>query len=253
VLAEDHYWLDQPIGPDALDNRVARFYPYGSTADGTYPVHHGVEFVNPMNTPIRAAVAGTVVFADSDTGQGPGPTPDFYGNAVVVRLDREYHGQPVFYLYGHIDRWLVKVGQHVETGQVIAEVGMAGIALGPHLHLEVRVGQNDYWHTRNPELWVRPLPGFGNIAGRLLRPDGMPISQRVTVLLYQAATPDEYWRETETYGRGVNPDDGWGENFLFGDVPAGNYIVRVKLDGQVFSKPVRVEDGKTAFVFPQIE
>jgi len=210
-----------------------------------------VEFVNPMKTPIRAVAPGTVVFAGPDDAGGLGPMPNFYGQAVVVRLDRDYHGLPVFTLYGHVDRWLVNPGQHVEAGQVIAEVGMTGVAIGPHLHFEVRVGQNSYWHTRNPELWLKPFPGFGTIAGRIVDEFGMPLGGQHPVLLYKADAPDDYWRDTETYGRGVNPDDGWQENFAFGDVPAGDYIVRVKIGDRWLSKPVFVEDGKTTFVLPQ--
>ncbi len=250
VAAEDHYWFQRPIGPEDTDN-VSHFYPYGSTAGGSYPVHHGVEFVNPLGTPIRAVASGTVVFAGTDAAGGLGPMPNFYGRAVVVQLDRDYHGLPVFTLYGHVDRWLVSPGEHVEAGQVIAEVGMTGVAMGPHLHFEVRVGENSYWHTRNPELWIQPYPGFGTIAGRIVDETGMPAPGGLPVLLYRAVNPDEYWRETETYGPGVNPDDGWGENFVFGDVPAGNYFIRVKVGDQIFTKLVTVQEGKTTFVFPQ--
>ena len=59
-----------------------------------------------------------------------------YGN--VVELE---HGSSVVTVYGHLSRFAPQLrrGQHVELGQVIAYVGMTGLATGPHLHYEYRV------------------------------------------------------------------------------------------------------------------
>lgn len=244
---EDHYWLERPIAPGGV-NYISRFYPYGSTYRGRYQVHHGVEFENPMGTPILAAGPGKVVVAGSDDLDVYGPFPDFYGRLVVIQHDRTFHGQPLITLYGHLSQVRVAVGQRVETGQIIGEVGQSGVALGPHLHMEVRIGRNTYDATRNPELWIRPFKGFGTLAGRLLDADGNYISGAVITLYTEH---NEWYSETETYGQGVNPDEGWQENFVFGDVPAGRYRVQYADDGQVYDATVTVEAGKTAFVILQ--
>ena len=50
------------------------------------------------------------------------------------------HGDGIFTLYAHCSKLISKVGDYVEQGQVIAEVGSTGQATGNHLHLEVRIG-----------------------------------------------------------------------------------------------------------------
>ena len=188
---------------------------------------------------------GRVIVAGPDDQEVYGLFPDFYGNLVVIRHDREWRDQPVFTLYGHLSRVRTTVGQRVETGQIIGEVGESGIALGPHIHLEVRVGENTYAATRNPELWLRPHPGRGTLAGRLVDTSGQPIPG-ILVSLYDAE--GRWQRETETYGTGANPDEGWQENFVFGDLPAGRYTVQVVIDDTVLAETVQVVEGQTVFV-----
>ncbi|MEI2689297.1 MAG: hypothetical protein V9H69_06110 [Anaerolineae bacterium] len=63
-------------------------------------------------------------------------------------------------------------------------MGSAGIALGPHVHIEVRVGVNDYDHTRNPEFWLEPLPEPRRAsAGRVLTADGRHLPHVSTAVL----------------------------------------------------------------------
>ncbi|MEZ4729104.1 MAG: M23 family metallopeptidase [Caldilineaceae bacterium] len=99
-----------------------------------------------------------------------GPYNNFYGNAVVIRLNRQLPvatGQlDVFLLYGHLSQVNVTVGQQVRPEDVVGAVGMTGIAIGPHLHVEIRLGSNTYYHNVNPYLWVAPLEGQGSVAVR---------------------------------------------------------------------------------------
>jgi len=201
-----------------------------------------------MGTPVLAVAPGTVIVAGSDETQVYGLKPNFYGQLVVVQLDREFREQPVFVLYGHLWRVMVHVGQRVDTGDVVGEVGMTGVAIGPHLHFEVRVGANAYADTRNPELWLKPLPGHGTIAGVLLDAKGNPIHE-VLINFHQAEQPDRRWREAWTYASDeVNPDEEWGENFVMGDVPAGSYVLKTRVDGRLHTQEVTVEAGRTSFV-----
>ena len=88
--------------------------------------HEGVDLSAPRGTPILAAANGRVTRARRRAGYG-----------LVVELD---HGYGYATLYGHASQILVRPGQRVDRGDVIARVGNTGIATSPHLHYEVRVG-----------------------------------------------------------------------------------------------------------------
>jgi murein DD-endopeptidase MepM/ murein hydrolase activator NlpD len=93
----------------------------------TIRAHKGVDYAAPIGTPVRAASDGRVLFAGRRGG---------YGN--LVELD---HSRGITTVYGHLSRFSagLHAGQHVTQGQVIAFVGMTGLATGPHLHYEYRV------------------------------------------------------------------------------------------------------------------
>jgi len=149
---------------------------------------------------------------------------------------------------------LVEEGQRVATGDVLGTVGATGIALGPHLHFEVRVGGPTYAHTRNPELWLAPFPEFGTVAGRLIDAEGNLIPQTL-VTFHRAETPDKRWTETRTYyvEEGIAPDPEWGENFTLGDVPPGEYVIKTRVNGRLYVADVTVEAGQTALVVIQTQ
>ena len=88
--------------------------------------HEGVDLSAPRGTPVLAAANGRVTVAGRRAGYG-----------LIVELD---HGYGYSTLYGHVSQILVRPGQRVERGDVIAQVGSTGIATSPHLHYEVRVG-----------------------------------------------------------------------------------------------------------------
>ncbi|MGM0400125.1 MAG: M23 family metallopeptidase [Chloroflexota bacterium] len=243
----DHYWLERPIVPEG-DDRVARFYDYASRADGTYPIHRGVEFVNDSGTPALAVASGSVIVAGDDSTRVYGARTDFYGKLVILELDRRYDGEPVYVLYGHLSQVDVEVDQHVETGERIGQVGMTGVAEGPHIHLEVRYGENDYDRTVNPELWLIPKEGEGTLAGQILSPAGEPLPE-VKLVLYRAEQPGNAVREMTTYpDKEVNPDPLWNENFATGDVEAGEWLVELYHKGELYTKRVSVEAGATTWV-----
>jgi len=245
-ILDGHFWLDRPISPE-FHNWVAHFYPYGSTAGGQLPIHHGVEFVNEIGTPILAAGSGQVVVAGADNVHAYGPQTDFYGLLVVVQLDQQYRGQPMFNLYGHMSKVLAQVGEHVDAGQLIGRVGMTGVALGPHVHFEVREGQNTYAHTRNPELWLKARPGRGTLAARVLDDDGKPVAESLATL--QRVGEDKIFRSATTYPvEEVRPDDVWHENLVMGDVPAGDWELAVRIGKRVIVSDVTIPAGKLTLV-----
>jgi murein DD-endopeptidase MepM/ murein hydrolase activator NlpD len=99
---------------------------FGFRADpftGRTALHTGLDFPAEPGTPIRAAAGGVVL----ELGVHPE-----YGQ--TLELD---HGNQLSTLYAHLHRALVKPGDIVRRGQVIAEVGNTGRSTGPHLHFEV--------------------------------------------------------------------------------------------------------------------
>lgn len=87
--------------------------------------HWGIDVRAPRGTAIEAPAAGTVVSAGWDGGYG-----------WTVNID---HGFGITTRYAHTSRMLVRQGDRVRRGDVIALVGQTGLAEGPHLHYEVRV------------------------------------------------------------------------------------------------------------------
>lgn len=88
-------------------------------------VHEGLDIAAPIGTPIRAPLAGTVISSGPASGFG-----------LWVRLQ---HADGTITVYGHINRSLVTVGEQVQAGNEIAEVGNRGQSTGPHLHIGVMV------------------------------------------------------------------------------------------------------------------
>ncbi|MBN1221182.1 MAG: M23 family metallopeptidase [Anaerolineae bacterium] len=248
--AEDHYWFERPF-TNEYNTWGSYYYPYGTNGRGQYFWHRGIDIQNPHGTPIVAVSDGTVIFAGPDDPIAVGPWPNFYGQAVIIEHDRQWHNQPVYTLYGHVSQMLVSVGQHVEAGQPIAKVGQLGVATGPHLHLEVRLGDGTYEDTRNPDLWVRPDFSHGVIAGRVVDYQNYFVPQQL-ITLHRATEPSRFWRQTFTYPDNVvNSDDDYTETFTFSDVPEGRYLVKTFFDGHQLTVPITVTNQATTFVLLQ--
>lgn len=99
------------------------FGPRLDPLTGQPAFHDGLDISCAIDTPVRAPADGIVVFADRETG---------YGKLLKIN-----HGYGYSTCYGHLDRFLVKVGQRVTRGQIIARTGMSGRTTGAHLHYEV--------------------------------------------------------------------------------------------------------------------
>ena len=87
--------------------------------------HEGVDIAANKGTPINAAAKGRVIRAGWIVGYG-----------LTVEID---HGFGYTTLYGHASKLLVRRGQEVSRGDVIAQVGSTGITTSTNLHYEVRV------------------------------------------------------------------------------------------------------------------
>ncbi|HWQ77734.1 MAG TPA: peptidoglycan DD-metalloendopeptidase family protein [Anaerovoracaceae bacterium] len=100
-------------------------------------LHTGMDIGAASGTNVLAANGGTVIKAEWNNS---------YGNVVMID-----HGEKIVTLYAHNSKLLVKNGDVVSQGQVIALVGATGDATGPHIHFEVRVdGQ-----YKNPRDWLK--------------------------------------------------------------------------------------------------
>ncbi len=91
--------------------------------------HTGLDFATDYGSPIHAVASGVVTDAGWD---GP------YGYRTVVTLP---DGTELW--YAHQSRILVDLGDRVERGQSLGEVGSTGNSTGSHVHLEVRPGGGD--------------------------------------------------------------------------------------------------------------
>lgn len=89
--------------------------------------HDGVDIGAPPGMPIRAVNDGLVVYSDNRISG--------YGNLITL-----VHPDGSVTMYAHNRANYVFAGQRVRRGQIIGEVGETGLARGPHLHFEYRVG-----------------------------------------------------------------------------------------------------------------
>jgi len=106
---------------------------------GQVAFHHGTDIAAPVGTPIMATNRGTVVAAG------------FYPiRGGFTMID---HGGGVFSHYFHQARLHVQVGDLVERGALIGEIGSTGLSTGPHLHWEMRVSGI----STDPLAWVDKL------------------------------------------------------------------------------------------------
>lgn len=114
--------------PSSLPVDAALGSHFGIRTDpftGQPALHAGLDFPADTGTPIHAAAGGVVVSVEVHQA---------YGN--VLEID---HGNSLVTRYAHASRILVKNGDIVKRGQIVAEVGSTGRSTGPHLHFEVLV------------------------------------------------------------------------------------------------------------------
>lgn len=124
-----------------IHGRITSYFGFRLLRVAGSNFHTGIDIAGHVGEPIHAAIGGTVALAGWNGG---------YGLCVIIR------DGDIDYYYGHASALLVKRGEAVRAGQVIARVGSTGYSTGPHLHFEVRVNNQP----------VDPLPYLDPAAGR---------------------------------------------------------------------------------------
>ena len=234
----DHFYFAAPISA-TFPADPEWDYRYGGVFFGPDVIHTGVDLPAPRGTPVLAAGPGTVVWAGIGLYTGsPDYLKDPYGLAVAIRHDFGYQDQPLFTIYAHMDEIDVVVGQWLTTGQVLGKVGSTGNTTGPHLHFEVRLGKNDFFTTRNPELWIAPPQGYGVLAGRVMSTNGTTLKNYL-VNLRNIQTGEKYLVYTYASDTTIHSDGYYNENLVLGDLPAGVYELNVPFSAH--NNPVKIQ------------
>jgi len=241
----DHFYLSRPIAADEI-NWPSQNYRYGGEFFEDV-VHTGVDIPAPKGTPVLAVGPGEVVWTGYGLYRGGNDPSDPYGLSVAIRHDFGYQDQPLFTIYGHLDQVDVVIGQHVDTWDILGLVGETGRVTGPHLHFEIRIGGNDYFKTRNPELWIVPPQGWGVLAGRLMDSNGKLVEKQPLVITSETSGQNWFGR---SYGEGpVQSDPYYQENLVVGDLPAGKYQLRIAYAGISFTQEIEIQPGLVSYFY----
>lgn len=109
-----------------VDGVISSTFGWRNPTTITVPKYHtGLDIAATEGTKIKSATDGTIILVSSDGD---------YGNHYQVEIDN------IIIIYAHCKKLYLKKGDKVKQGQEIAEVGTTGNSTGPHLHFEIRKG-----------------------------------------------------------------------------------------------------------------
>lgn len=219
----DHFFFTRPIAIDQK-NWPNPDYRYGGIFFKPSAVHTGIDIPADLGTPVLAAGPGEVVWAGWGLYSGdPSNNTDPYGLAVVIQHEFGFNDQLLYTVYAHLDRIDVNAGEWLDSGALIGIVGQTGFTTGSHLHFEVRIGENSYYNTSNPELWLAPPQGFGILVMRISDSYNNPLPD-LEVSLVSDKDGNEWILNTYP-ALGVSSDQYYQENLVLSDLPAGLYTI----------------------------
>lgn len=118
-----------------------RIFSYSNGTSET-SLHYGIDFGVPIGTDVFACGSGNVVMSEMRNTTGW---------TIVIE-----HLPGLYSLYYHLDELLVKNGDIVKKGEIIAQSGKTGLATGPHLHWEIRLLSE----AVNPDYFVEKFSLF---------------------------------------------------------------------------------------------
>ena len=254
-IVDGSFLLERPIGPEGR-NAIDYSARFGTLRKRVRDVYHGVQFLNSTGVPVLAAADGDVVVAGDDSQTSYGPRSNMYGKLVILKHSLPGISEPVYTLYAHLSEVSVKVEGDVKAGEQIGLVGMSGSSRGSTLYFEVRVGENSYDATSNPELWLKPLPAetdqpTGTLAGRVVNAHGDYVSISNILVENLRAKDQEKVRQVyiRTYLdpnlRGREP---WKESFTASNLPEGTYQISFWFGPKRYQREVEVQPGMLTFV-----
>ncbi|MEW6717124.1 MAG: peptidoglycan DD-metalloendopeptidase family protein [Chloroflexota bacterium] len=239
----DHFLFARPIAANEVNAPVPD-YRYGGIFFGDL-IHTGIDIPAPPGTEVLAVGPGKVVWSGYGLYYSYQRDDDPYGLAVAIQHDFGYQGQRLYTIYAHLQSSNVLVGQRVVTGTPLGLVGNTGHSTGPHLHFEVRVGENAYFNTRNPELWLVPPQGWGILVGRVMNTYAQLIPGQI-VYLVNLETEEVWW--VNSYGSNTtNSDPYYQENLVISDLPAGKYSLRIPYVGINYRAEIEIVAGHVAY------
>ncbi|MEX1247789.1 MAG: M23 family metallopeptidase [Anaerolineales bacterium] len=244
----DHFYFARPVADADLKSPIpSQRYGVLQEAGEIHDAHLGLDIGLNSRTPVRAAAGGTVTWAAYGLlYNSVNYIDDPYGISVVIRHDFGIDGKRLYTIYAHLSEAKVKVGDRVESGQVIALSGDTGLTTGPHLHFEVRLGGNTIYLTRNPELWIAPPENYGVLTGRVATTRDALLMNRL-VEVRSLDTGKLYTMYTYATEYKLLPDDYYAENFALGDLPAGRYEVAVPYLGVWRRAEVEIKPGAVTY------
>jgi murein DD-endopeptidase MepM/ murein hydrolase activator NlpD len=238
LSSHDHFFFASPIAA-TYPADPEWDYRYGGVFFSPDIIHTGVDLPAPRGTEIMAAGPGTVVWAGIGLYTGSADNlKDPYGLAVAIRHDYGYQGKQLYTVYAHMDEVDVVVGQWLNTGDVVGHAGSTGTTTGPHLHFEVRLGVNNFYDTRNPELWTAPPQGCGVLAGRVMADYGTTLKNYL-VQLKSLVNEKKYLVYTYASDATIHSDEYYNENLVLGGLPEGVYELNVQYAGM--NNPVNIQ------------
>lgn len=242
----DHFFLGRPIPSNEVNWPNAQ-YRYGSTLLGFEDLHTGIDISAARYTKVVAVGSGEVIWAGYGLYRGIEDRSDPYGMAVAIRHDFGYNNQQLYSVYAHMGSMEVWRGKRVEMGDVLGTVGETGDASGPHLHFEVRLGENRYFSTRNPELWIVPPEGWGVLAGRMENTYGrLLFEQLMQIISLETGQKWNVWAYADEAT--LHPDKYYNENFAISDLPAGPYEVQINFAGHTHTAQFLLEPGQVNYI-----
>lgn len=132
VISKDTSWI-RPVSANVTSPFGYRKDPITGKAQ---KFHAGIDYGCSLGTGVKATNSGTVATANYQGG---------YGNMIIINHGT-YNGKQMTSAYGHLQTFLVNIGDRVSQGQIIAYSGgvgaTAGRSTGPHLHFEIRENGN---------------------------------------------------------------------------------------------------------------